>query len=85
MNIERGAGQFQGSEPRGDYMYIIIITGGVLLYASMFVAVFEHHRLQALCVTFCLALSLRFFLREYDLRLERRVLESIKQESPSSR
>lgn len=46
----------------------------LLLYASMFLATYEHHPAQAICVTVCLGISLRLWLRQLELRVEERLL-----------
>jgi len=81
MNIDTRINEIKNLECRSSTIYKISTTAGLLLYASLFIVVFENHRLLAVCVTFCLAMCLRFVLHAHDVRVEGRVLRELKQAS----
>ena len=82
MNINARLAELKTMKTQNKSMQKIGMIAGVILYASMFIAVFESHRLLALCVTCCLALCMRFLLRMRDLQVEERVLSRLNDTSP---
>jgi hypothetical protein len=80
MNVNFRVNEKRGIRRRSDAIYVATALASVLLYASLFIAAFEQHKILAICVTFCLGVSLRSMLREHDLRTKERVLAVAKEE-----
>ena len=79
MNVECRIAELANEEGKRRHTFGIGLVAVLLLYASLFVAAFDHHKLLAVCVTVCLAICLRSLLRTHALHVEERVLRSIKE------
>jgi hypothetical protein len=79
MDIDARISEIKAQESQNSAIYKISATAGSLLYASLFLAAFERHRLLALCVTFLLVLCLRVLWRLHTIRVEGRILQETKQ------
>ena len=71
--------ELNAKERRGNLLYKVSLIAAFLLYVSIFLSAFENHPLLAVCVTLCLALSIRFVLLTHDIKIERRALLGAKE------
>ena len=81
MNIDERIAEIGNLERRSRFAHRMCVAAALILYASLFLAAFDNHRLLALCVTFCLILCIRFLMRAHNLRVEERVLAEVKKQA----
>jgi hypothetical protein len=79
MDIDARINEIEKLACQRGIMYKICLAAGLVLYASLFLAAFENHRLLAICVTFCLFVCVRLLLRAHAVLVERRVLREVRQ------